>query len=476
MNYKAICIFILLALSVYSCKKDLGNYKYNPPTQPVAVDLQGATFNALVGDTLVVRPYISFPGGDYLKDLSYQWDITVIEVPRTDTYTGYPLKIVYNLAPGTRAAKLTITDKRNGIKYYYDFNISGGTQFSAGRTVLSVQNGVTRLSFVKSDDKTILPDIYGSLQPDVLPANPIQLYAELSPPNYIGAGQVKNYWVLCNDPNKQSVIVDANTMLKKGDFSSQFLIAPATILPGRFETSQGVATGVINGKLYVSITSTAPFAPDFGKFSSASAGNYYLSPYFTRTSNFFFGFDTKANAFVSFDGSGNYRGTDYTVVGDAFDPTGIGAGNLLFMDAVSGNSYAFFKAADGTISEYSFNVDMDNYDTRTLRPLYKRAFIGASFVNADTKWQRSPVDIFYFTSNDVIYRYNPINQSIKALDASFGGKKVSMIKLSADGNTLTAGVDGSLVILDVSVGKNGNITKTINGIPGAPFDMVTVNN
>jgi len=82
------------------------------------------------------------------------------------------------------------------------------------------------------------------------------------------------------------------------------------------------------------------------------------------------------------------------------------------------------------------------------------------------------VNIFYFTSDDKIYRYNPLNQDLRTLDANFSGQKVTMIKLSADGNTLTAGTTGSLYTLDVSVSKNGNITKTITGIPGAPVDIV----
>jgi hypothetical protein len=39
------------------------------------------------------------------------------------------------------------------------------------------------------------------------------------------------------------------------------------------------------------------------------------------------------------------------------------------------------------------------------------------------------------------------------------------------GNTIIAGVDGSVLFLDVSTGKNGNITRRIDGIPGSPLDV-----
>lgn len=474
MKLKSTLLYILFALVICSCKKDLGNYKYNAPSEPVT-DFAGSTVNALVGDTLTVRPYVYLQGADPAKDLTFDWDIVVVEEARTDHYTGYPLKIVYNLAPKLRTAKLTITDKRNQLKYFYNFNIQGGTQFSVGTTVLSVQDGVTKLSFVKADNKTVLSDLYFALHNENLPENPVQLFAK---PVAYNAGSVEDYWVVCHDPKKNSVIIDGSTMLRKKYFDEQFFNAPATISTDYFEGSMGTPTGVINGKLYLSITSTAPFAPDFGKFSNAQSGQYTLSPFFTRTQVFFFGYDPVAKAFISFDSGGTYMGSDYRVSGIAFDPTKINLGNLLYMQAVPSISYAFFEGAEGdkNIYELSFSVDMMDYGNRTVKPIYKRVFKGASLLQADTKWQKSAVDVFYFTSNDKIYRYNPVNEDLRQLDANFGGKKVTMIKLSADGDVLTAGVDGSLMLLDVSVGKNGVVTKTITGIPGAPVDVVTRKN
>jgi hypothetical protein len=468
MKHTAIFICILIVAGLYSCKKDLGNYKYNPPSEPSLYNFKDTTVDALVGDTLYIKPLVYLEGGSYLTDLDYQWDISVAEEARNETYHGYPLKIVYNLAPKLRDAKLTITDKRNGIKYFFPFKIQGNTQFSSGTTVLSVDNGVTKLSFIKPD-LTVLSDLYKSLEGEDLPADPVQLFGK---PLAYQAGTIEDYWVVCQDPAKQSVIIDGNTMLRKSYFNDQFFIAPATIVPGHFEASNGTPTGVINGKLYMAVTTTAPFAPDFGKFSNPQSGSYTLSNFYTRTPNYFFGFDATAQSFITFDGGGNYMGNDFSVDGTAFDPKNLGTSDMLFMQAQSGQSYAYVKDSDGKIYELSFYIDMDNYSQRAIHVYGKREFAGASLIKTDTKWQKSTVDIFYFTSDDKIYRYNPLNESIKPLDANMGGKKVTMIKLSSDGNTLTAGVDGSLYILDVSVGKNGAVTKTINGIPGSPVDIL----
>jgi len=471
MKINKIFIFLLFVICCYGCKKDLGNYTYHSPTDPTC-DIGGKTFPAIEGDSLILKPEVIYPGGDINKDLTFTWRVTYVEQLTSVNYTGYPLRVIYTLPPGVRPVRLTITVKSTGIQYFYNFNISGGTQYSAGSAVLSVQNGVTKLSFVQPDNKTIQSDIYATLNKDVLPASPIQLYAKHSPLGY-GPKTLQQYWVMCNDPSKSSVIVDATTMLKVSDFSQQFLSAPGTIKPGRFEDSTGVADGVINNKFYIGVTSTAPFAPDYGKFGNPQPGNYVMSPYFTQTNNYVFGYDTTKTAFISFDGGGNYNGSDYQVNGNAFDPTNTGFHKLLYMDAVSGTSYAFVKNDNGSIYELSFVITMDDYNNRTIVPNYKRAFAGASLVQPDTKWQHSQVDIFYFTSNNLIYRYNPINQQVKALNTSFGSK-VTMLKLSSDGNTLAAGVDGSIYFLDVSVGKDGSTFSktTITGIPGTPVDMV----
>lgn len=467
---KGIIVICLSAGFIASCKKDLGNYTYHVPATPELAGIVDSTVNAIVGDSLIISPVVTLEDGNPAKDLAFDWDISVAEEARSDHYTGYPLRIVYNLKPMVREAKITVTDQRNGIKYFYKFKINGGTRFSKGAAVLSIDKGVTRLSFIRPDS-TVNPDLYHTLHNEDLPANPVQLFAK---PLVYQENSVEDYWVICKDPAKQSVIIDGSTMLRKRYFGEQFFKPPVPMETQAFNGAQGIPTGIINGKLYLSITSTAPYAPDFGKFSSMQTGNYYLAPYYSRY-NFFFGFDTIRHGFVTFDGSGNFMGSDYQVAGNGFNPANLGPGELLYMQPVPSVSYAYYKSADGNVYEYTFTVQMSNYDLRTIIPTRKRVFKGAALLTPDSRWQRSPVDIFYFTSNDKIYRYNPVNEDLRPLDATFNGKKVTMLKLSADGNLLTAGIEGSVVRLDVSVGKNGSIAGRVDGIPGAPVDIISRN-
>jgi hypothetical protein len=476
MKFKSIALLALITVFYTSCKKDLGNYVYSPPSEPVVTGINNATFAALLGDTLTINPKVTLAGADPLKDLDFEWHITVQEELREVAYKGYPLKIVYNLGPGDRACKLTITDKRNGLFYTFPFKITGTTQFSTGTLVLSNDNGVTKLSFVKAD-KTVLDNIYKSLNNDDLPINPVELY--YSKPLQYQPNTKEEYWVLSNDPNKSGMVLDASTLLKRKDFASQFFSPPTVISAGYLEPFLGpvqmgtVPTGVINSKLYVGVLSTAPFADDYGKFANEQGGDYTMSKYFTHGSSFFIGYNLKGKAFITFGADGTYSGANYQIdtASTGFDPKNVGYDNLLFMKPTEGGpSYAFFKTAKGTITELSFSYPTG--DDRTFKALGKRTFKGSALIDDDTKWVVNSLNVFYFSSKGKIYRYNPINEDIRQLDADFGGKKISMIKISLDDNTLTVGTSGTVYTLDVSVSKTGNIAKTISGIPGEPIDIV----
>nr|WP_121270504.1 PKD-like family lipoprotein [Pedobacter schmidteae] len=471
MKLKYIYLLAFTAIFYVSCKKDLGNYTYSPPSEPIVEGVKGVNFPALTGDTLIIKPKVSLEGADPMKDLNFEWNIFVLEELKNIVYTGYPLKMLYGLGPGERPSTLIVTDKRNGLVYKFKFTVTGTTQFSTGTVVLSSDGGLAKLSFVKPDN-TVLSNIYQGLNNQSLSENPVQLYYSKPLPYQLLSKE--EYWVLCNDASKGSAIVDANTLLYKDNFRSQFFLPPAAVVPGYIEPVMGtISNGVMNNKLYIGISSTAPFAPDYGKFANEQNGDYQLSRFFTHGSSFYFGFDNKSKAFVVFGGDGSYLGTTYLVKETTiFNPKATGMQNLIFMKAgESGTSYAYFREADGNTYELMFSYKLTGTD-REIIPGHKRVFKGSSSVNADSKWVRNNLNVFYFSSNDKIWRYNPVNESLTELVANFNGKKVTMLKISDDGNTLTAGTNGFVYTLDVTVGKDGNITKTISGIPGDPVDVV----
>lgn len=65
MKFYKIFLLPLIIICFYGCKKDLGNYTYHSPTDPTA-DIEGKTFPAIEGDSLILKPLITYPGGGYI--------------------------------------------------------------------------------------------------------------------------------------------------------------------------------------------------------------------------------------------------------------------------------------------------------------------------------------------------------------------------------------------------------------------------
>jgi hypothetical protein len=208
-------------------------------------------------------------------------------------------------------------------------------------------------------------------------------------------------------------------------------------------------------------------------FGQAADGDYamFKEGVFNSVMPYFLGYDINRRQFLSFTnfGSPAYAGTGYPVTDTtAFDPKNVRLDLLHFEQINNNNCYAFGKGANDSIYRLKFGVNF--IGVTQFAPMEKKPFPRQDLVNAGTKWTSSPTEIFYFTSGDHVYRYNPLNEEIKALTTDFGGKEVSMVKAIDNGNTLIAGVDGTLYFLDVSTGKFGEIKKKINGIPGTPVD------
>ncbi len=107
-----------------------------------------------------------------------------------------------------------------------------------------------------------------------------------------------------------------------------------------------------------------------------------------------------------------------------------------------------------------------------LSPQYKRPFIRPDLITATTKWASTPAEVFYFSSGSTIYSYNPLNQQVTPLAMNFNGQAITMVKVTNSGNTLIAGVNGTVYLRDISTGQNGVLIKQINNVPGSPVDVV----
>ena len=462
-------IFIALAACcALSCYKDLGNYKYKVPPAPVVKGLD-SVYHATLGDTLVVAPTVTIAGSS--QRLGFQWRI---DVPAQDTgiyFSGPKLQYVFGLPPGAYYALLTVTDSSDSMRYFYPFAVIGATAYEQGTTILSLENGISQLSFVDTLGN-MQARIFRTLNGQDLPTGPMQLIPLAD--QYVTPVLTSSYWIICSGGANPGVQIDANTLLTIKTLKDNFFSAPATLVPGSFAGSPyGVTNGVVTGKLYTGTTQTWNEAPVYGMFSQAPSGNYalYHQVAFNGTFPYFIGYDSVQRQFVVFTnfGSPAYVGTSYQVTDStAFSPITAGLDLLDFEQINDQNCYAFGTAND-TLYELKFGAAFMGFVQ--LSPQYKRPFVRPDLITPTTKWASSPAEVFYFSSGSTIYSYNPVNQQVTALAMNFNGQAVTMVKVTNGGNTLIAGVSGTVYFLDISTGRNGQLISQINNVPGSPVDV-----
>jgi hypothetical protein len=464
-SFLYILTVILLPFLV-SCFKDKGNYDYIKLGEPVVANLD-TVYSVFTGDSLVIEPKITLPDGR--TDVTCHWKIDIPQEARSDDYEGLSLRILYGLGANRYKAMLIVTDNELGMNYYYDFVISGKTQFSVGTVVLTDEGGQAKLSFVKPDG-TVQPDLYQSINGESLGTNPMQL-VPLRNQYYLNITFA--YWIVCAGGTNPAVQINSNDLKKMKYLNENFYEQPGELKPDYFHTiTDGTTTAILNDKMYVGTTETAPFGAYYGYFSSPIPGNYNLAPNLLYTSTdkglYYLGFDKVKRNFVRLDRT-TFFGVDYTQEDSLFNPKDLKMDLLTMKKITESEIYAFCDSV-GQTYELKFGLEFLDGKSR-FKTTSKRKFKGDSLLTAQTRWQVSTVGSFYFTSNDRIYRYNPLNQELKPLDVNFGGKTVTMIKVLDDGNRLVAGTEGSIYMLDISTGKNGSVISQTNGLPGKVVDV-----
>ncbi|TCD02762.1 hypothetical protein EZ437_01870 [Pedobacter psychroterrae] len=466
---KLICLLAVMVFSLSACHKDLGDYDINMPTEPEVTTLD-SVYTAVVGDSLIIDPGIKAPAG---AEIELSWKISVM-IGNDVTYTGPKMKIIFGLAAQRYNARLTIHNKTNGMKYYHKFTVSGATDFESGTTVLSVEDGVTQFSFIKRDG-TMQARLYKAMQGKDLPVDPRYLFLLR---NKQSGGVLLGYWIITKNGG---VRLEPNTMAPHdrypNTFSENFFTAPDDLEIGSLmEHEQGVMMGVINGKFYGGTTSTWDQAGTYGMFGLPADGDYELAPSFTMAvtgpGTYFIGFDRNRKQFVRINlyGAPMYFGTQYSVEGASiFDPMNVGMDLVKIVQLNNADCYAYVKGPEGKLYELKFNVNFTG--PFTFRSQQKREFIRPDLVTADTKWQGAKNGVIYIASGSKVVRYNPVNEEIRELATNFGGKPITMLKLSEDEETLMVGTENTIWITNITTGANGSLIRKIEGIPGNPVDV-----
>ncbi|WP_181151252.1 PKD-like family lipoprotein [Sphingobacterium gobiense] len=470
--YAITCIAIMMSC-LASCYKDKGNYDIDMPLEPQVTGLD-TLYHAVVGDSLIIEPKIT---GIPSEHIQCTWRIAVPEElsPEHNRYEGNSLRIPFGLQAKRYRARLTVTNTQNGMKYFHTFYIQGVTEFSVGSLVLSQDGGVTKLSFIKPDG-TVQPNIYEAINNEHLPNDPLHIHYLR---NMNTGGLPLAYWIITKHGGVRLNVNDLQKeQIKPGTLQENFFLPPANIEVGSLKNHrQGVLMGIINHKFYGGTTSTWDQNDNYGMFGAYAPGNYTLAPQFILTtigSNVsMIAYEKERRQFVRLEVQLGpvYFGTQYSVDNtDAFDPQDVGLDLIQIVQINSADTYAYMQDAEGQLFELKFTAAF-NANPFTFRPMHKRLFARQEWMHADTKLLATQTGYIYIAAENKIYRYNPLNEQILELEATFSNP-VTMLKLDDDQNTLIAGSGNSIYNLDIRTGRNGNITGKIDGIPGQPIDMV----
>ncbi|WP_257666364.1 PKD-like family lipoprotein [Parapedobacter tibetensis] len=460
----------IVALLFASCYKDKGNYDINMPEIPVVGNLD-TLYEAIVGDSLIIEPQVTAAAD---ADIELEWSIGVPEAPAgAYEFLGSSLRIVFGLQANRYTARLTVHNKTNGMRYFHTFVIQGITEFVRGTTVLSVEDGITRFSFIKPDS-TVQPRIYEAINGKQLLDEPIHLFYMSD----LGTGGMPlGYWLISRHGG---VRLNVSTMqedpLYPNTLATNFFSPPANMTVGSFQQfERGVLMGIVNGKFYGGTTNTWNQAATYGMFGGYADGDYELAPTFVMSTvdnnTSFIAFDRERQQFLRFNlyNGPTYFGTQYSVINpEIFDPLHVGMDLIDMVQINNADTYAYVSGEDGTVYELLFNVNFNGPFTFT--PGHERPFVRQELFGENTKLLAARNGVIYIASGSKVYQYNPLNEEVRELNTQFN-TPVTMIKFTDGENTLVVGSGTSLYYLAIQTGRFGDLTGQIDDIPGYPVDI-----
>lgn len=475
MTYLAV--LLLLGLG-YSCKKDLGNYKYTDTAVP-KLDTAGIGANLSVQRyaTITLNPGINFNPADTSR-LKYEWrlykvitgsvsgDLPVAKVistsRRLSAAIGEPI--------GSYQLELIVTDPKNDLKSNVVFNLSvtATLNIEYGVLVLHSKNNtgdvdflVTRNAIPTATADLWLKNIYSQSQGMSLPGEP----------RFIAQSRKSNStenWINIASSNHITRVSGADfTFIRE---NSAYFLRSEVINPQAYVLSSVSSYDMMinNNKMYI-INSTDPLA---AIFPGAVTGDYALAPFIAEASiSSIIGavYDTKLMKFmhpVSSNVMIDFRVPAATT--QAFDLTNIGK-TIVGMDrGFNSQTLSFFKDLTGNgrwLYVTNFNKADDGlmavgrYDMTALpeianATMYQSIELGSA--------------AYYATAHDIyLYDYAGTNTAKKAFSVPAAETITSMKIFKPKPNFNLSTTDGRLLYLGTWDGTVGRVYELrINAVSG----------
>ncbi len=146
MKFRNICCFFVVALFVYACYDDKGNYNYREINE-ISVEGIEDSYACDVDDSLCIYPVLTGTMYEDTSRFTYRWEVAGRTLKET-----YNLEIKVDMVPGERSCRFVVKDKETEVEKYHRFNLKVSSSTAGDLImVLSKYQGRAELSYLRLD-------------------------------------------------------------------------------------------------------------------------------------------------------------------------------------------------------------------------------------------------------------------------------------------------------------------------------------
>jgi len=488
-------IVALAAISLSGCYNDFGsdNFKSIDEVKITFTTFMSDSLVLSAGDSLKLHPHVEYTGDT--TNLSYEWKIFNTSLEKDPISGEYPSasvvsidkNLLYKVAqgPGQYMLVYTITDKKTGVKTYYEIYVTVETV--KGLVVLDRQSDLSNEIHVIRDNRILLNTVANSKEGVV--------YNLFSGSNqgqklsgaksiYRGVYRVSESFVFSDDiyvfGDSLSLKLDpSNYHVRSNSIYDFFVVAPPSYnLQAQVMPKSHCELITIDGRIYcysrIMIGNTK-----FG-IDIAPSDNYSAAPFlpYIPVSGVQFGsviFDKTNHSFRPIDQFGSSLLNLSDTITKPFDMKKIDM-NLRYMENGNLNyTYSIFQDANDANKPYLLAANFAVVTGVKPKPIYKINLSALPDINnaVDYTFSTKGHVFFYATPSAVYSATYRDGKSIKAFTPS-AGEIVTKIKIFKDEYNAT--YDGKLLFIttqNAGTGEGKIYIVQFNGVNGV-VDLSTM--
>ena len=477
-------LFVSFFLTLFSCKKDLGNYDYTELNALEKINGLPAEVSAVYGKSLKITPELKFtkdPNFDESK-YSFEWiyigpnglgGLKLFSLAKTRN-----LDIIMQIVAGNYTAYYNITEQATGVKYSTKFNLKVVNEINEGWIMMNEANGKARvdmLSLNTNNDFDLIIDLLATTGSDLkLEGKPVMTYTYntgvLVGPDAISYG-------LYFGTDQGTTKVDPNSFKWTKTMSLSYEMygdIPAGFYADVIRRQLGSAAYMIGkGNAYYYERAVNVYYSTPINYITAEKKGFEIEPFVAGDQSTAIGinifYDKTNRRFVRHSGSAATSTTipDPDAAQKLFSfNTGM---DLLYMRWVSFNGGEVFSILKDPSSSKRY---LARFNPVNNAQSYYSEILATDFSNAEFYAINPEFGYIFYTVGSKIYQYDMVYKTTKLM-ADFGSKKISYFNFYEFKSTtkytgsnklmvglydtgVSNGTEGSLNIYTVP-GLNGNI-------------------